>query len=881
MKRAKAHPRSRSRARQSQPPRAGRTAADAQPNNTLNVNSRPPRWRIVLSVATVTLLPVAINTKLWLAVWRGGRPRAWDGTGHYGLAQIYNQAIFPDTFGWTHAYFGGMPFPNFYPPLFYWLIALLAHTRLLSFNAAFKLMIAVPVLLLPAAVWLIAWSVSDHNRTVALAAALAVIPLLIDYRFGQIGLSYHSTFLIGLYTQPLGFVLLAAWIAVYLHERATRWRFIAAALLLGLTALANFFNAITASLFVTAVLVQDLVKWRAVEPEKRKAARRVFVIHLAAPLVALCLTLFWLAPMASQYDYFVTRPQAVPLGEMIPAATWLWCALALAGTFCWQRQPSPAMRLFLAVCLTLAAGIVFAAVAPRWFPLQAPRFAATVNLLFAVPVGHLFVAAFRRLTHWTREAATRKTALLDRLRHSNLISRWTTAPIANVIAIALTFGVFTSIKKPSYKWSFYATEDSERIDGVLRFAVAHRDGRYVVEVPDFNYGAAALDSRALNSYLGAQGNEAVTVVFREASANALFCNPLVMAFSKYPDNFGISSVLANDLDFIEQPLARHIERARAMGIKYFVIVSPEIKSRLAREPQGKAVYDSEGGWTIFALQGKLPPRVSRLAYRPALVVSDFTFKLRRDNDLDFIRLAEEQFADGWFDVRLARSPEPKIDRLQQLDEFAALILISYACDDEDAALERLRSFAANRPLILVASEATLFRRIVACITEFRHAEIIARAAQSKGEWLTSDAPGTRYGASTIRGQWRTIRQILETGKMSVEAAAVDGQIDLAEIHLQCAASASVPVLIAITFHPNWRGEDQAPVYAVTPFFTLTFARAPVRLVYARSLLDQFTLWLSTIIFLLFAIFAVYSLFISKHRRAQLAGQSAPVRGSAT
>jgi hypothetical protein len=876
MKRAKAHSRSRRHARTRKQTRAGRAAADVQPNNTLNFNSRPTRWRIVLSVATVTLLPVAINTRLWLAVWRGGRPRAWDGTGHYGLAQIYNQTIFPDTFGWTHAYFGGMPFPNFYPPLFYWLIALLTHTHLVSFNAAFKLLIAVPVLLLPAAVWLIAWSVSDHNRTVAMAAALAVIPLLIDYRFGQIGLSYHSTFLIGLYTQPLGFVLLATWLAIYIDERATRWHFIAASLLLGLTALANFFNAITASLFVTAVLIQDLVKLRAAELERRKAARHALVIHFASPFVALCLTLFWIAPMASQYDYFVTRPQAVSLGEMIPAATWLWYALALAGIFCWQRQPTSAMRLFIAVCLTLVAGIVFAAaVAPRWFPLQAPRFVATLNLLLAVPVGHLFAAAFRRLTRWTREAATDQNAFRDYLNHWRILRR-IHAPTVTVITIILTLGVFSFIKKPSYKWSFYATEDGERIDGVLRFATAHQDGRYVVEVPDFNYGAAALDSRALNSYLGAQGNEAVTVVFREASANALFCNPLVTAFSKYPDNFGISSVLANDLDFVEQPLSRHIERARAIGVKYFVIVSPEIKNRLAREPQVKAVYDSEGGWTVFELQGELPPRVSRLAYRPALVVSDFTLKLRRDNELGFIRLAEEQFADGWFDVRLARSPEPKIDRLQQLDEFAALILISYACDDEDTALERLRDFAANRPLILVASEATLFRRIAEHLAEFRRAEIIACDAEPKGEWLTSDAPRVRYGASGIRSLWRTVRQILEAEKIDVHAAAVDGQIDPAEIHLQCAASASVPVLTAMTFHPNWRREDQAPVYATTPFFTLTFARAPVRVVYARSRLDQFTLWLSIATFLLLAGSAFDSLFstISKHRRAQGARRSA-------
>ena len=47
-----------------------------------------------------------------------------------------------------------MPFPNFYPPLFFWCVALLQHTRLLTFGASFKLMVFLPMLLAPAAILL-------------------------------------------------------------------------------------------------------------------------------------------------------------------------------------------------------------------------------------------------------------------------------------------------------------------------------------------------------------------------------------------------------------------------------------------------------------------------------------------------------------------------------------------------------------------------------------------------------------------------------------------------------------------------------------------------------------------------------------------------------
>src|SRR4029077_12906424 len=174
-------------------------------------NQRLAKAFAPLALVVVTALPVLLSSKLWVAVWRGTLSRAWDGSGHSAIAQIYDQSIFPDTFGWTNSCFAGMPFPNFYPPVFYWCVSLLHHTQLFSFTTAFKLVVALPVLLIPAAMWLLGWSLSNKSPLVAMAVALASVLLLIDLRFmGALlaGLDYFSTFQIGLYTQPLGFVLL-------------------------------------------------------------------------------------------------------------------------------------------------------------------------------------------------------------------------------------------------------------------------------------------------------------------------------------------------------------------------------------------------------------------------------------------------------------------------------------------------------------------------------------------------------------------------------------------------------------------------------------------------------------------------------------------------
>lgn len=791
--------------------------------------------RSLWPVALITLLPVALSTRLWETVWRGGRPRAWDGTGHYALAQLYDQTIFPDTFGWIHTYFAGIPFPNFYPPCFYWCVAFLHHTRLVSFEAAFKIVIALPVLLLPAAMWIVARAVSEKSRVVAAGAALASIPLLLDYRFNLTGLSYHSSFLIGLYTQSLGFMLLALWYSVYFRARRPPLEFALACLLLALTVLTNFFDALTAALFAAATIINDVVKHRCTSDcAERKEAQRALIPHLIVPLVAACLTLFWVVPMLCTYDYFVTRPYGVPLRELIPPALWGWYAISFIGLVYWLRRPTQAMWPFLAVCLALAGGVVFgSAISPRWFPLQAPRFLSTLNFLLAVPVGHVMAVAYDRLALATSEP------------------RLSRAGLATAIGIGLLLGAFWFIQKPSYRWAFHATDDNERIDGVLRFAQQHRAGRYLVEVPNFSYAAAALDSRGLNSYLGSQGNEVLSVVFREAAPNAIFFNPLVTAFSAFSDNFGISSVLADDLDFVEQPLVRHLERARFAGVKYLVIVSPQIKNRLVREPGVKVVYDSPSAWTIFELQGELMPRVQVLKFRPALVVSGFSLKLRRRNEYDFVRLAEEQFADGWFDVLLARASKLKIDRIGELNQFGALVLDTYECDDENLAFARLRDFAQDRLLILLPADFALYRRIRASLAEFPKAEVIERSREGPGEWVESTAPGFHYRSNEVRRVWKAIRDALDRQKVAtaLPAPLLRGEVEQNAIFIDLARLAPthrLPVLIQTAYHPNWRTEDGSPLYAATPFFMLTFTGGPTHLVYERGWLDRVGLLASAV-----------------------------------
>jgi hypothetical protein len=224
-------------------------------------------------------------------------------------------------------------------------------------------------------------------------------------------------------------------------------------------------------------------------------------------------------------------------------------------------------------------------------------------------------------------------------------------------------------------------------------------------------------------------------------------------------------MLADDLDFVSRPLEQHIERARFLS-EYLVIRTPAMKEPLGKAT-GIAARHDFGWWSVYELPDQ--PVRTVLAFRPALVISSFTVKARRRNEMSFIRLAEEQFADGWFDVLLVQSPEEKIDRLKRLNDFGALILDRYEFDNEAVAFELLREYSQSHPLILLWSEAPLCQRIKAARSQFPGLQVIERLTEDAGPVMEAIAPSYHYGSASIRQQWFETRRILENNKVAIQA----------------------------------------------------------------------------------------------------------------
>jgi len=802
--------------------------------------------------ALLCILVFLFDPGLWISIWNADLPHAWDGSGHYARAAQYAQSIFPDTFGWVPNYYAGMPFPNYYPPCFYWLVAALARFTPLSLHSAFLLVLGASAFAIPLAIWCLARA-AGGRKAAGILAAVAVFPLLFDKRsFFPLGLSHPGTFFTGLYTQPLGFIFLALWYASFLRARhALQW--FGSALLLALMLVSNLFGAAAAALLWAGTLGHNLV--RAIGAHAPSARKRLAGIaaHQAATLpIALLLAGFWLFPTLIHGSFLIARPVHTPDTELINPLLPIWYAVAAAGIILWLRRPTAAA---VPMVITLALGyaglfISRQAVPVPWFPLYVPRFLTCLNFLLAVPVGIALSEGTRFLVKQVRERmagvapATRGDRGGLRVAGGTPALGYRTAAIPVMVgAMALLLMLRVLVQTPDYRLAFYSdsNRDFRRVEPILEFARAHREGRYAVEHIPFARAGPALDGQALSAYLGMQGNDVANGGYREASISSVFINPLIGAMSAGKDNFGLSSILSEDAEFLSQSMERHLRQAEVYRVRYFVVFSEATKRRLARFAEC-ARYDF-GEWSVF--ESKTPPRPEAmpLSQRPVLLLTSFSAKLTRRSDYHFLRLAQEEFI-GSPGLPLAFHPDYRADRLPEAELFSALVVESYRYRDTATAFEQIKRFSRKKPVVLVEGDDPLFRTCKDRQAEMGKVFFVDRVPADDTRWIGTGSRAVSYRNNAVRQTWKNIKAALAPaleGEPAEPAASCELTRSTAELRIRCYGRESgrdVPVSINTSFHPCWRAHDGRPVLMLGP--NLMYAAVgedPLQLRFRRSRAD--------------------------------------------
>jgi len=165
--------------------------------------STDPRTARVIDLSLLLLLFALVCGPFLYHVHQTALPGGWDGVPHYAIADLYAKRYFPDLSGWMPEYFAGMPFPNFYPPTFYVLVA--ACTKLgLSTRNAFLGVQTIASLAVPLLTYLCARRLADSRISGLVAGVLATGYMVAHHPLWRMGISLPSTFDAGLSTQLLG-----------------------------------------------------------------------------------------------------------------------------------------------------------------------------------------------------------------------------------------------------------------------------------------------------------------------------------------------------------------------------------------------------------------------------------------------------------------------------------------------------------------------------------------------------------------------------------------------------------------------------------------------------------------------------------------------------
>ncbi|MBZ4420776.1 hypothetical protein [Myxococcus sp. RHSTA-1-4] len=837
-------------------------STDARPSPHAVPSAPPPdvpgplRWLFPASVRAERALDLGALLLLFAAVcgpylrrvFESELPGGWDGVAHYGVAHLYAQRVFPAVSGWMPEYFAGMPFPNFYPPVFYFLVALGTKVGM-STTASFWTVQTLASAAVPLLSYECGRRLGGARVAGLVAGALAVGFLANNSPVRGLGITLHSTFDAGLSTQLLAHVFTLAFYAAFLEADRGRVPAVLSSVFLALVALTNVHVV-----WVAAFLFICLVVARLVQAPSWAARARVLGLHFAIGLGALLLSAVWVLPMLLKLKYVPTQAlETPPPGAFIYAFLRLGAYLLFGTLAAFFKRDGRA----LALVATLGVMLVFTLLPTvevlglQSLAIQPGRIVVAFPFLMVFLVGYLVAVAGE-------------------------VWRWPHARMAVGAACALVF--FAHFKLEREPTGNIGPELAAEYQQVIDALGGRTDGRVLVEQGQ----AGLVDPFGLQVLVGAAGGHSLTTVFRESAINVFFANPLRNSFSTHQETFGIDGKLHAG-EFDAAPLEAQVARLRLFNIQYLAAHSEGIKARLAAMPQVRRV-SPPGRWELYAFRDAAPGTAVVPAYEPVLTFTSFSVKPRPDFGFDFVRLGEEAFRDARLDTPLVLSRAGALDAESDWERFQTALVTEYRYRDEEAAYAALERFSRTKHVVLLASADPLFERLEVLSRDRGTVHVVPTISPEEMKAIAGDLQltdstmtdkeallyaqrlATREVAKGLFDALEKVRVPLKDAP-SVTDSKVEG--NTATVTLSAEPSRPVPLWVRQGYFPNWRSAEGEPVYLAFPTFQLTFTqRRDVTLSFVHDSVE----WVSGALSLL-GLLGVVAVLLGRRRAP---GATAPV-----
>jgi uncharacterized membrane protein len=634
---------------------------------------------IALSGLLLFLLNKQLITVYFLNKFVGG----WDGSGHYAIGKLYADNIFPSFWGWIPNWYSGMPFPQFYPPIFYFINALVYKISGLEFDLVFKSIVLFSATVIPVLLSILYFkNVKKSKIQASFVFLVSIILMTAKSKIGYIGISIPSLLNNGLVTQPMAFIFSLLWLIFFLEIDKNVANKYVSGFFLTLIFLTNVHVAI-----ITFFLFGLIFVFKLIENRKQFANKKIFFkfffLYFLSGLIPLIVASFWYLPMIYYYDYFAGR-----------SLNWKWGSVM---DFYKQHYYFPIFITFAAIFGLIRKNVIIIAlsitaivsnlflVIKIWkflpfLPVHVDRWIGT--LYFFLPIFIVFALVEFRL-----------------IIKCKLIYYF-------LIIILVLYSAHTLIINNVFKEDFrgiYTEKVTEEIQPVIDY-FKDKDGMILVEwfTPYEKPTTGVLDA-----YLGIQGNSTVYSIIRESALSSIFWVPMRNSLSGWPECWGIKCSLALDPELLNGSVIDHIKTVNYFGVQYLVQRSANKKEII--EKTGLITKEKDFiDWVIYKINNEAK-LISEPQKEPILVFSDLNIKDETETNFDFVSLVEEiNIKKARTDFTFVYADEKYIDLNNDLDKFKYILIDSYNYKDSDNLKNILSNYLEKSKIIAVSKDNEIF-----------------------------------------------------------------------------------------------------------------------------------------------------------------------------
>lgn len=745
-------------------------------------------WYGVATIASLFLF--GINAKFFWVYFTSPVIQGWDGAGHFAATVEYSKHIFPSVWGWFTNWYGGMPFPQYYPPLMSFLLALLYKILFfLSPITVFKLFVGLLQLGLVYTFVFVAKEYTKKLLSWYVSALVAVILLCSSASsITSIGITVIATFQTAMIAQLLSGILFLLFI-VFLERAFTSVKYIPhASIFFAGVVLSNAHSIIPVGLYFIGASCVALYK----HTNKKVFVWRSIMIGALAVGITAC----WAFPLLRYYMYLDTYPnfnQSGTLDILKFGAIPFFIILGLIVGI-WKKNRLLVWISLFMTCIVLApAGISllsrFGVVAhiQRWIGL----------LLLCIP----FIAAI------TFEEIS---AYLKKFLFRILLA---------VIFLGVCFYSATSWSYNDFQ-GMYTKYTLDAVPQVTSYLKDHpRNGFLDVEV-DTN--ASEPTSFVLSSMYGLVTPGDVFIL-RESSPSAQFLTPVRNSFSLIKEAWGFETYLSFNNKFTQQPITQSLDRAERLGITSFLVRSQWARKRLAGDP--RIVLEKDfGKWALYSFV-KETPRAYIPQYQPIAFYGPVSFKYRSIADYDWGKVQEALL---FYNLPyITFLPQDQyLDSSPELQKSGAAYISSYLCHDCARAESAIVSYAKTHEVILVESDEPLFAHLQkdARADSTLHIQILVRAPRVPTDQERSNLVFLQFNDSVLPQIGNAFSHInVPKVDSKVHVGGVSFAYKSTDIVLDGIPTTEVPVLITQSYFPAWK-QDKGSLYMASPSYTLLFSK---------------------------------------------------------